>query len=66
MWTRVSIDLSHRGDVLGWSLEVHDEEGIVSIYVVPVGPFDPPLTVLAEAIRLVAERHGEQLTLGVF
>jgi hypothetical protein len=63
MWYRVCVDVTPRGEVRGWSIEVRDEEGIVTVLVHPVGPFESPAEILQEALAEAYGRWGVQDTL---
>lgn len=65
-WARCAVDINDRGDVLGYSVEVHDDDEVATVKVWPCGPFDSPAEVLAEALAWYSATYGQQLTLGLF
>jgi len=65
-WSRVCVDVSDRGEVLGYSVEVHSPDSLEAIHVFPCGPFDDPPAVFALAIEWLRETYGEQLSLSLF
>jgi hypothetical protein len=65
-WARVCVDVDDRGNVRGYSVEVHDDRELVTLKVWPCGPFDTPAEVLAEALAWLSSTYGTQLTLSLF
>lgn len=63
MWARVCIDLDHRHNVLGWSVEVHNQDELAAVHVFPCGPFDIPAEVFADAVDWLHHQYGAQLQL---
>lgn len=66
MWSRVCVDVNHRGDVLGYSVEVHNDDGPTAIHVFPNGPFDDPAETFGDALDWLHTQYGEQLELSLF
>lgn len=66
MWARVCVDTDDHGNVLGWSIEVHTQDGPASIHVFPNGPFDDPASTFADALDWLHHQYGEQLELSLF
>ena len=64
-WARVCIDVSDRGDVLGYSVEVHSATELEAVHVFPCGPFDDPVSVFAQALTWLRQTYGEQLQLSL-
>jgi len=65
-WARICIDVNDRGDVVGYSVEVHSADALEAVHVFPCGPFDSPHDVLTETVTWLQHRYGEQLTLSLF
>jgi len=65
-WARICVDTNDRGDVLGYSIEVHVKGELDAVFVFPNGPFDSPVATLATCIEWLRARYGEQLQLAVF
>lgn len=63
MWTRLCVDVDHRGNVRGASVEVHDSDGPTTIWTTSTGPFDDPASALRQALRWVDENVGIQPSL---
>lgn len=60
MWTRLCVDIDHRGNVRGCSVELHDADGISTIWTTSTGPFDDPAAALRLALKWCAEHVGTQ------
>lgn len=65
-WARVCIDVNDRGEVVGYSVEVHTNGELLAVHVFPNGPFDYPLETFADALQWLRQEYGEQLTLSLF
>ena len=63
MWARLCVDVDHRGNVRGCSLEVHDEDGPTTVWTTAVGPFDSPQAALDLALQELTGRFGTAMTL---
>nr|CRY96844.1 hypothetical protein [uncultured prokaryote] len=63
MWMRLCVDVDHRGNVRGASVEVHDADELRSIWTTSIGPFDDPADALRLALRWVSENVGVQAEL---
>lgn len=62
LWSRICVDLTAAGNVLGLSREWHDADGPVRTTVVAPEPFESPAEAFERCRRLLPE-GGEQLAL---
>jgi len=65
-WARICIDVNDRGEVKGYSVEVHHDDTLEAIHVWPVGPFQSPHDELTRLLVWLQATYGEQLTLSLF
>lgn len=60
MFNRVCIDIDHRGNTRGISVELHGSDGPTTVWTTSVGPFDDPRAALESALLELHRLVGEQ------
>lgn len=63
MWSRLCVDVDHRGNVRGASVELHDVDGPTTIWSTAVGPFDDVDHAMQLAAAWLSEHVGAQASL---
>lgn len=60
MFHRVCVDVDHRGNVRGCSVELRDHDGVATVWTTSVGPFDDPHAAMEIALLELRRLVGEQ------